>query len=213
MSQEFVGFVVKISERSGKGSRPPYRPWTAYSCKLEREDGSEYEGWLSLGFDPPPFKEGDYVKMSGDKDDKGYLKIDPNSIQVKKNPPARAKKGDGNYSATSSRTGSGETGARKGGVDWNSAVARATDVVAVLLANDALPISSTKTKAGQASRYEEVIAFVDKLSVKFYNDNQTMRLLETVSDTVTNSKPDGELPEADEGQTDTTEEGEGDEWK
>lgn len=187
MSQEFKGFVVRINVKEGRGKRGP---WKAYSAKLEREDGTEYDEWLSLGFEAPSFKEGDFVKLNAAKDDRGYMKVDPDSVKVAKNPPARAKgEGKGGDSSRGNYSGG------KGGVDWNSATARAIELAGLLLTHDALPISAQKGKAAEAKRYEEIVAAVDKLTVKLYNDSLSLRLLETVADTVDDKKPDGPLPD------------------
>jgi hypothetical protein len=167
---EFRGFVIKINTKTGQGKRGP---WTAYSLKLEGEDGVEIKEWLSYGFTAPKFKEGDYVKLNAEKDDKGYLKIDVDSVKVAKNPPARA---------------------GKGGVDWNSAVARSIELVDLLIKHDALTLSAAKGAGGIEKRRVEIEAMVDKYSVKLYNDVITLRLLETVADTKADTKPDGELP-------------------
>jgi hypothetical protein len=186
---EFRGFVIKINTKTGQGKRGP---WTAYSLKLEGEDGVEIKEWLSYGFTAPKFKEGDYVKLNAEKDDKGYLKIDVDSVKVAKNPPARAGKGGGGDAPQSG--GSSRGNYSKGGVDWNSAVARSIELVDLLIKHDALTLSAAKGAGGIEKRRVEIEAMVDKYSVKLYNDVITLRLLETVADTKADTKPDGELP-------------------
>lgn len=190
---EYRGFVVKIGVKQGTGKNG--RPWTLYSCKLEGEDGVEIKDWLSLGFEKPKFKEGDYVKLDASKNDKGYLNVEPDSVKVAKNPPARAGKGGGNGGGgdggNSSRGNSG-----KGGVDWNSAFARALELVDMLIKNDALVLSAAKGAGGIEKRRAEIEAMVDKYTVKLYNDSITLRLLASVADTVIDAKPDGDLPPA-----------------
>jgi hypothetical protein len=196
VSQEFKGFVVKINEKSGRGKKGP---WTLYSAKLEKEDGTEYPEWLSLGFDAPKFKEGDFISLQAEKNDRGYLAAIEGTGKVFKNAPARNKKGSaGSASSGAADSSSGTAGPKRGGVDWNGATARAVETANLLLAAGALPLSGAKTKAGEAKRFDEVVAVVDKLTVKFYNDSITLRLLETVADTVIDTKPDGELPDSDD---------------
>lgn len=197
---EYRGFVKRINMKEGKGKKPPYRAWKAFSCKIEKDDGTEYDEWLSLGFEEPTFKQGDYVKMTAEKDNAGYFKVDPDSVQIKKNAPARSGGSGETKSDVPSSGGSGSSRGNysKGGVDWNSAVARSIELVNVLLTHDALPISAQKGKAAEAKRFEEILAAVDKLSVKFYNDVISLRLLETVADTVPDTKPDGTLPDSEE---------------
>jgi hypothetical protein len=64
----------------------------------------------------------------------------------------------------------------------------------VLLTHNALPMSGAAFKAGEAKRFSEITAMIDKLTVKFYNDAATGRLLETVADTVIDTAPDAPLP-------------------
>ncbi len=189
---EYRGFVKKIGTKSGKGKKPPYRPWTAYSVKLEKEDGTEYEEWLSLGFDEPAFKEGDFVKMNAEKDAGGYMKVDAGSVQIAKNPPARGKCGGTSGEAGGNSSRGNYSG---GGVDYNSATARAIELVDLLIKHDGVTLSAAKGAGGAAKRNAEIVAMVDKYTVKLYNDIKTLRILETVADTVTDTKADGELPE------------------
>lgn len=186
---EFKGFVKKINVKTGNGKRGA---WSAYSCKIEKEDGTEYPEWLSLGFNPPLFKEGDYIKCEAAKDDKGYMAVNKDSIKVAKNPPARAGKTGGGSSEPSNDSSHGNYA--KGGVTWGAAVARAIELTKLLADLDALPISGGKGASHTAKRNAEVVAVVDKLSVKLYNDSMTLRLLETVADTQADTKADGELP-------------------
>lgn len=190
---EFRGFVVKINTKTGQGRRGP---WTLFSIKLEGEDGVEIKDWLSYGFDKPKFKEGDYIKLDATKNDKGYLQVDVDSVKVAKNPPARAGRGGG--ASGGSDGGSSRGNYSKGGVDWNSAVARSIELVDLLIKHDALALSPAKGAAGIEKRRAEIEACVDKYSVKLYRDVTTLRLLDTVADTAPDTKPDGELPPAQE---------------
>ena len=197
MSQEFRGFVLKINAKDGTSKRPPYKPYKLYSVKLEAEDGTEIKDWISCGFEAPKFKEGDYIKLQAETNDRGYLEAVKNSAQVAKNPPARAGKGSGGESP--SNGGSSRGNYSKGGVDWNSAVARSIEMVDVLIKHDALTLSAAKGESGREKRRAEIEAMVDKYSVKYYNDVTTLRLLETVQDIgKLDTKPDGELPEKED---------------
>jgi hypothetical protein len=192
---EYRGFVTKISTKTGQGKRGT---WTLYSLKLEGEDGIEVKDWLSYGFDPPKFKEGDYVKLDATKNDRGYLQVDVASVKVAKNPPARAGKGSGTGGTESGGTSSRGNYSR-GGVDWNSGVSRAIEMVDLLVRHDALTLSAAKGAGGIEKRRAEIEAMVDKYTVKFYNDVISLRLLETVQDPgKIDTKPDGELPAEDE---------------
>lgn len=186
---EFRGFVVKINTKTGQGKRGP---WTLYSVKLEGEDGVELKDWLSYGFDKPKFKEGDFIKLEAEKNDKGYLQVDIDSVKVAKNPPARAGKGGGNGGGGGDSSHGNYKG---GGVDYNSAVARSIELVDLLIKHDALTLSAAKGAGGIEKRRAEIEAVVDKYTVKLYNDIKSLRLLETVADAgVIDKSPDGELP-------------------
>lgn len=191
---EYRGFVVKIHTKTGSGKRGP---WTLYNVKLEGEDGVQLKDLLSYGFEQPKFKEGDYVKLEATRNEKGYLNIDPDSVKVAKNPPARA---GGGESGSGQQGGSSSRGNySKGGVDWNSAVARSIELVDLLVKHDALTLSPAKGAGGIEKRRVELEACVDKYTVKLYNDVMTLRLLETVQDSgVVDTKADGDLPEKGE---------------
>jgi hypothetical protein len=195
---QYKGFVAKIGALDGKSKKPPYRAYTKYSFKVEKEDGTEYPEWFSFGFDSPPFKEGDYISFETEEKN-GYTSVKAGSGSVIKNPPARntAKtKGTAPIAGTvSSDTGTGSAGAdRQTQIVLQHSQEMAIRLVETLLSNDALPTSSAKTAAGTVKRYDEVMSFVDKLTVKLYNDVVTARLLETVADTVTVTKADGAIP-------------------
>lgn len=208
MSTEFKGFIAKLSTRES----PPdsKKKWTLYSVKIEKADGTEYEQWVSLGFDDPGVKEGDYVKLQATEEN-GRTKLVEGSLKKASNPPARTKKekasggGKSNYSkggysgggnkfdgtGISNRTNPED--AKR--MSFANARSSAIELIIGLLGVDGLPMSKAATKAGEAKRYDEVTAAVDKLTVKFYNDGMTLRLLDTVADTATDTKPDGELPD------------------
>lgn len=196
MSQ-YKGFVAKIVALDGKSKKRPYRAYTKYSFKVEKEDGTEYPDWFSFGFEQPPFKEGDYISFETEEKN-GYTSFKAGSGSILKNPPARntAKKA-GAAASTGSvpNTEASSTGAdRQTQIVLQHSQEMAIRLVEVLLSNDALPVSAAKTAAGTAKRYDEVMSFVDKLTVKLYNDVVTARLLETVADTVTVTKADGAIP-------------------
>ena len=67
-------------------------------------------------------------------------------------------------------------------IRYQNARSAAIEVIGLLLQHDALPASAAKTKAGQAKRFDEISAAVDKLTVQYFTDTGTLRLLETVAD-------------------------------
>jgi hypothetical protein len=197
---KFQGFVNKLTSRDG--TKKNGGKWTLYSFVVELEDGSE-SPWVSFGFEKPPFVEGDFIAFETDEKD-GRHDYKKGSGSKPANPPERNK-------ARTSNAGAGGTGNAKGSKAEPSGTAapaadRQTSIVmqhsqemaisaaGVLLAHNALPMSGAASKAGEAKRFSEITAMIDKLTVKFYNDAATGRLLETVADTVIDTAPDAPLP-------------------
>lgn len=185
----FKGFIAKINSKQGKSASG--RPYTLWSIKLENEDGTEQEKWLSAGFDKPEANEGDYVEITAEENAKGYL--DVKSIKHLKNPPAKVVAGG--TKAPNTHVSTTQTS-----IHFQSARNAAIAVLGILVAKDALPISAAKTKAGEAARYEEIMALVDKLTVRYFIDAETHRILESVADegTTTPGKISGYDEEKDE---------------
>lgn len=165
---DIVGDVQKIATKTGNGARGP---WTLYNVLLSNNG---QDNWVSFGFDAPSFKEGDRIKTTGFMKDGKYLTYTKGApVAVKEaNKPAN---GAGNQS-------SGGYGDRQASIIYQSSRKDALQLVEILLANDALPVSGAKTKSGQADRFEEIKQYVDKMTVQFYNDVDSLRLLESVED-------------------------------
>jgi len=203
-SEKYRGFVARIGVKDGKAKKPPYRAYKLFSVKIEKEDGTEYADWVGFGFDPVPFSEGDFVEFEAEKGDNGYINFVKGTGTLVKNPPARASaKKAGSPSAGTGTEG--DTGSSSGDANRQTQIVlqhsqeMAVRMVELLHGLDALPISAAATKAGEAKRFSEVNAIVDKLTVRFYNDVVTGRLLTTVADTVQDTKADGAIPGADDG--------------
>lgn len=204
---KFQGFVNKLATKEGTSKKPPYRPWTLYSFILEHEDGSD-SPWISFGFEKAPFVEGEFISFETDEKD-GRHNYKKGSGSKPANPPQRAKArtsggtavANGNTTGTKAGTGaqgatagSAATADRQTSIVMQHSQEMAISAVAVLLSNNALPMSGAASKAGEAKRFSEITAMMDKLTVKFYNDAATGRLLETVADTVVDTAPDAALP-------------------
>lgn len=214
------GFVAKIATKSGVAVRTG-KAWTKYSFIVEDEQGVETK-WITYGFEQPPFKEGDFIEFEV-RENNGFADYKKGSGRIVANPPARAaarssaaaspQRGQvAGVEQAAGKPGQAEAGRGVGAVDGGSGGAdRQTQIVlqhsqemaialvSVLLANDALPISATKSKAGEAKRFDEIVAAVDKLTVKFHNDVATGRLLSVVADMgVVSTKADAPLPEGGE---------------
>jgi hypothetical protein len=208
----FKGFVARINEKGGTNARGP---WTVYSVKIEKDDGTEYDEWVSLGFEKPPIAEGDYVSFDTTVKD-GRHSLTKGTMKKPKNPPSRTQKqksGGGAKGGGSSRGNYGGGGAKFDGtgiqnrtnpidarrMGLSHARSSAIDVVTLLLSSNALPLTKATTKAGESARFDEIVAAVDKLTVKFFNDIEQDRLVSTVADTGEIKKPEAEpLPDAGE---------------
>lgn len=201
-----VAFVEKLNVKTGESARGP---WKAYSLKLSDKDGNELPGWYQCGFEAPPCKDGDYVKL--DATPKGSnFEVQSGSIKVSKNPPAKpasksAPKGGGRGGPTVKTSelfgdiGGYNTEDDIRRMSYSAAREAAVDVVGLLLENKALPLVKADTKAGAASRFEIITEAVDKLTIEFFFDAASGRKLETVADAgVPDVEGDGELPDEDE---------------
>lgn len=207
MSQVFKGFIDRINEKTGSGRKGP---WTLYSTILKDEKGEDATGWLSFGFDRPDVKSGDYVKVTVEEVD-GRERV--TDIKKLKNPPARGK-----AQAATATAGSGSTGTSSGGPDKQSSIhyqnsrTAAISAVSLLIDSSALALPKAGTKPAEAKRFAIIIAAIDKLTIKYYNDLESMRLLETVADSgVVDTKPDAPLPADADGDDPEDEEEEQDE--
>lgn len=196
MSETLKGFVKIINSRGGK-SRTTGKPWVLYSFILELDSGEE-SGWISAGFESPPFNKGDYVQVSVDENDRG-LSLVAGSAKTVKNPPARKAPGGGGSGSPVSNSQGTDWDARQRSIEYQSARNAAIDFAKLLVEVDGLPISKAANKSGQGKRLEEMKEIVDKLTVQFYNDLTTGRILSTVQDAgAIEKKADSALPEPEE---------------
>lgn len=207
MANRYEGRVAKIpAPREGKGKRGA---WFTYSFAIEAKPK---DIWYNLGFNKKPaFQEGDFVQFDAEENENGYLTV-VGEVTRAKNAPARDNAGAG--SAEGSGNAGRQSSADKGtnGASVGAATVEAdrqtqivlqhsqdvaTRVVDLLLRSDALPTSEAKSKAGTAKRFDEILASVDKLTVKYFKDVVTARLLSTIVDMgVVSVKADGPIPDA-----------------
>jgi hypothetical protein len=208
-----AGFVEKIFERSGTNARGN---WTAYSIKVQKEDGTVDPMYYQFGFEKPKFAEGDYITFDAvRKDDKAASYVDGSGKKPKNGPakPPKPQAPAGGYNGPRKGGGGGGFKPREpvtselfGKIGQNSteddirrislASARtaALEAVSVLLTHDGLVTSAANTKAGQAQRYDEIVAAIDKLTVKYFFDGASGRLLESVADEGSKTSRVAELP-------------------
>jgi hypothetical protein len=200
---QYRGFVSKLVTRNSEPGAK--RRWTAYSFRVEKEDGTEYEEWFSYGFEAPPFQEGAFIEFEAQKDDRGYLKYVQGTGKQIKNPPARAAAkrsgvvGNGVESLPQSATApvakdSSASNDRQTSIVLQHSQEMALRAVAILLEHDGLPMSTAKTAAGTAKRFAEINAMIDKLTRRFYDDTNSDRILTLVASTVVEAETPDPLP-------------------
>lgn len=198
----YKGFVGKINEKAGGSGRKAY---TLYSTKLQDENGEDSSDWISFGFEKPKVKTGDYVKITVD-DSGQYPKV--TEIKPLKNAPARV---DSSKAASPARASAAPSGdARQQSIHFQSSRNAAIAAVELLVAHDALGLPKAGTKPAEAKRYDIITAAIDKLTVQYFYDVETMRILATVADAGAekDTKPDAPLPEDPESDEDDEEEDE-----
>lgn len=196
-SKTFTGeltflFKKKVDGRSG--------PITAYSGKITKPDGEEYEDWVSFGFKKPECEQGDHVEILTVKE-KGFWQAKDVTITQKgdqgeddpsEETPAKdsgsGKSGtrashasSGRQASPSSSTGTKSTATSKQ-IHYQNSRTAALGLADLLLKHKAVPLTAAATKSGEAARFEEVTALVDKLTVKLYHDLETFRLVNDIED-------------------------------
>lgn len=182
----FEGEIAIISKREVKLRNGP---GTAYSAKVVKPDGVEYDEWIGFGFKEPDCKQGDSVIITA-KQENGYWKaID---VQVTKvatvgaAAPAAPASGPSGSTESSASSAPQASSSSKRTVDQNihyqNSRSAAIELTDLLLKHDAVPLSKTTGKAGQAARYEELTALVNKLTVILYHDLATFRLVNDIAD-------------------------------
>jgi len=207
MSESRKGFVEKIFKNEGKSAKGP---WFAISFKICDENNTVDPTFYQLGFNVEcPFSEGDYISFDADpKDDKSMTFVKGSGKKVSDSPTRAAgqsqKPSGGASSGGGAKVKESDLFGEIGGYNTEDDISRMTysvarghaiELVGILLEHDALPSSVAKSKAGQASRFEEANAFVDKKTIEFYYDGG-LRKLDTVADAgVVDTSPDAAVPE------------------
>lgn len=170
------GYVKKVNTKEGTGKRGK---WVLYSGIIEQDDGAE-SGWVSFGFEKPPFSEGSYISIEVEKTERGlnyvsgtYKALDPPSR------PAAASNKESDAATPATKSGYVD---RQESIVYQSSRKDALTLVGLLLEHDALPISASTAKAGQAKRFEELSAYVDKITVQYFHDTISLRKLSEVVD-------------------------------
>jgi len=170
---EFIGYITRIETKSGTSKNG--KPYTVYNVTATGKSGEEIRvGW---GFDAPSFQEGVWVKTTLVQNG-NYLNYKGAPVEIAPGPaPAASTSAPGNQS-----TGSSGGNDRQASIVYQSSRKDAIHLVDILERSGSLPVSSAKGKAGEAKRYEQIHEIVDKITVQFYHDVETLRLLDTVAD-------------------------------
>jgi hypothetical protein len=196
VSNKFSGLAKVVTSRA-VGNRG-----TAYNVKLDDEALGEV--WVGLGFEKPPFNKGDLIEFEAEKNDAGYWQMVRGTGRLKPPPkaerePAPSAQQQQNTNKEAFRGGYNDP-AKQMSIVLQHSQEMAVRAVTVLLANEALPLTKGASKANEAQRFDQVLGYVDKLTVKFYHDATTDRLLTSVADMgVVNTAPDAPLPDSKEG--------------
>src|SRR3990167_5779569 len=211
------GFVEKIFVKEGTNARGA---WQAFSIKVQKASGEVDPRFYQFGFERPKFAEGDYVAFEAEVKDEKAAKFIEGTGHKPKNPPSKPapqqRQGGGGYAGKPGGGGgykprlpvesklfgqigqnSTEDDVRR--ISYASARTAALSAIDLLLKNDALPMSAAKTKAGQASRFDEVTAAIDKMTIEYFFDSATGRKLSTVADAGTKESRVTGLPTAEPG--------------
>lgn len=188
------GYLTEVDSKTGQNRSG--RPYTVYRGEIAGT-------WYSFGFEKPPVSRGDYVRAEIGQV-KGYDQVvrserltAPSTAQ-----PALASMQQGLAAAAenspSSPGGTHYSRSRdpkQTSIHYQNSRNCALDLIALLISQDALPISATKSPAGKAKRYEEIMALVDKITVQYFYDAETLRNLDRVQDAGAEGKDVTALPE------------------
>lgn len=180
---KFTGYVKIISDKSGKSAKG--KAWTSYSGIILQENGAE-TGWLSFGFDKPPFKQGDYAEVEASEGKYGLEVTAAKKLDAPAKPAAQPVS-----SGATAYAPKGNYVDRNDSIVYQSSRKDALQLVGLLLEHDGLPMTGAATKAAVAKRFDEITAFVDKITVEFYHDVQSLRLLSSVVDAGSTETPGG----------------------
>ena len=194
VSNQAEGFIEKIAVKDGQGSRGP---WALDNLLLVDRQGNEM-GWYGLGFRenasiPPKCQVGDYVSFSWTPNGQ-YKDIVKGSARIVGNAPERTAPAK----PASAPAGAKSAGTTQQNIHYQNSRTAAIETLGVLLANNSIAMPATNNKAGKAKAYEACMAVIDKLTVRYFNDLESFRLLETVADEgEIDTSGDGALPDTE----------------
>lgn len=174
---EIIAFCNKIEVKTGIGRNN--KPYTVYNVQCTTKAGeSKRLGW---GFNAPSFREGQWFKTQTATNDRGYEEYAKGApVEVKDGPAPAASSQDATPAGNSAGSGGGKKTSQE--IHYQNSRTAAVAFLDILERADALPISTAKDKAGKAKRFEQLLAFKEKLEVQFFHDLETFRLLEKHAD-------------------------------
>jgi hypothetical protein len=188
----FIGEIAVFSKREVAGRNGPI---TAYSAKIVKPDGEEYDEWVGFGFKKPTCAKGDSVKIAAKKENGFWKAVDvevtaegdgeagePEQEEQESGDSGSKGKSGSSVQAVSSSSKEPASGLKDKRIGYQNSRTAALELTSLLLQHKAVPLAATAGKAGDAKRFEEVMALVDKLTVKLFNDLSTFRLLADVED-------------------------------
>ena len=184
MSEVITGFVKEVTTKQGTSKAG--KPWTLFGLVIVSEAGRDL-GRFGAGFDAPtsttgaPVKAQDFVKFEVEATDDGkYFNVKKGTLEVSQRkreaPAAVTAPTSGHTDGVAART------VTQNAIQYQAARNAAIEVVKILGSAKALPITGAATKAGEAKRYDEILDIVDKLTVRFHFDTDTLRVLDRVQD-------------------------------
>ena len=177
------GVAKSIQVKNGMGKNG--KPYTMYSVFITQQQGNDLRvGW---GFEPPPFQEGQAITCEIEQNGSYYnwkkntaVKAEPFSGTP--TPAAAAPARDLLRSSIGPAVVPFNNDSRQASIVYQSSRKDAIEFVKILAQADALPISAAKSKSAEAKRFDQLKDIVDKLTVQFVRDVETLRLLESVAD-------------------------------
>lgn len=179
-------FTGEIAVLNGKKIDGRNGPITAYSAKIVQPNGEEYDEWVGFGFKRPECERGDSVVITAKKE-KGFWK----AVDVEVTAKADSESGDSGTAETpksaasdpqASSPSKSSSNSKDQRIHYQNSRTAAIQLADLLLRNKAAPLTATAGKAGEAARYEEVTALVNKLTVVLFHDLETFRLVKDIED-------------------------------
>jgi hypothetical protein len=187
-TKSFTGELVRLNSREVNGRTGPIKAW---SGKVQKPDGEEYDEWVGFGFKKPPCNQGDSVVILAKKENGFWKAVD---VEVTKEATAAGDEdetasessasGSSRAANSSARPVSSSKSSSKNSqeIHYQNSRTAAIQLADLLIRSKAAPISSADTKVGVAKRFEEVTALVNKLTVTLYHDLETFRLVKDIED-------------------------------